>query len=246
VTTNDVNIGGTLNMLTAARAAGVVRFVYAGSSATYGDDEATLKVETQMGRPLSPYALSKNVNELYAELFARCYGCESVGLRYFNVFGPRQDANGPYAAVIPRWIASMIGNEPVFINGDGSTVRDFCHVANVVQANLLAATVRDAAAVNQVYNIGLGERTTLDELFEMIRALLTSRYAHVRPLRPLYREFRPGDVRFSQADISKATSLLRYRPVKSVHAGLAETVDWYVASVSGLHWHTECREALQL
>lgn len=226
------NVNGFLNMLMAARAAGAGRIVYASSSATYGDHAGLPKVELEIGRPLSPYALSKYVNELYAGTFARCYGLESVGLRYFNVFGPRQDPNGAYAAVIPTWIAAMIRNDPVFINGDGETVRDFCHIDNVVQANLLAAVVEEPAAVDQVYNIALGERITLNQLFEVIRSLLEPRYSHLRDLSPVYREARPGDVRLSQADIEKAKRLLGYRPVRSVAEGLAHAADWYVAKLA--------------
>ena len=232
VASNETNVTGFLNMLMAARGAGVLRFVYASSSAAYGDDPAMPKVEPGIGRPLSPYGLTKYVNELYAGIFARCYGLESIGLRYFNVFGPRQDPNGAYAAVIPIWIAAMIRNDPVFINGDGETVRDFCHIDNVVQANLLAATVEDPAAVDQVYNIALGERITLDQLFETIRSLLEPRYSHLRDLHPVYREFRAGDVRLSQADIGKANRFLGYRPVQPVSEGLACALDWYVAKVA--------------
>ncbi len=208
VTTHDSNIRGFLSMLVAAREARVSRFVYAGSSATYGDHPGLPQVETEIGQPLSPYGLSKYVNELYAGVFARCYGFDSIGLRYFNVFGPRQDPNGAYAAVIPIWVASMIRNEPVYINGDGETVRDFCYIDNVVQANLLAALVANPAAVNQVYNIAMSERTTLNQLFEMIRSVLEPRFPHLRDLRPIYRQFRAGDARMSQADISKAERLL--------------------------------------
>src|SRR6266446_5495232 len=232
IASHDSNVTGFLNMLVAAHGAGGSRFVYAGSSATYGDHPALPKVEAQIGRPLSPYAVTKRVNELYAEAFARCYGFESIGLRYFNVFGPRQDPNGAYAAVIPAWIAAMIRNEPVFINGDGKTTRDFCYVDNAVQANLLAAMVEDPAAINQVYNIAVNARTTLNELFEMIRSLLEPRYPRLRELRPLYREFRAGDVRLSQADISKAERLLAYRPAWRVGQGLARAVEWYVAKLS--------------
>ena len=232
VATHDANITGFLNMLVAARGAGVSRFVYAGSSATYGDHPALPKVEPRIGRPLSPYALTKYVNELYAGIFAHCYGFGSIGLRYFNVFGPRQDPNGAYAAVIPRWIASMIRGEPVFINGDGETARDFCYIDNAVRANLLAATVDDAAAVNQVFNVAVNAKTTLNELFEMIRLLLEPRYPHLRDLRPTYREFRSGDVRFSQADIGKAQQLLGYRPAWKVKEGLSRAVDWYVEKIA--------------
>jgi len=230
--THDSNITGFLNMLAAAHGAGVARFVYAGSSATYGDHPGLPRVESEIGRPLSPYAVSKYVNELYAGTFARCYGFDSVGLRYFNVFGPRQDPTGAYAAVIPKWVAGMIRNEPVHINGDGETARDFCHVDNAVQANLLAALADDPAAVNQVYNVALGEKTSLNELFELIRSLLAPRYPHLRNFRPLYREFRAGDVRFSQADIGKAKRLLGYRPLLRVGEGLARAVDWYAARLS--------------
>ena len=226
------NVTGFLNMLVAAHGAGVSRFIYAGSSATYGDHPALPKLEPQIGRPLSPYALTKYVNELYAEILARCYGFPSIGLRYFNVFGPRQDPNGVYAAVIPKWIASMIRDEPVFINGDGGTARDFCYIDNVVQANLLAALVDDATAVNQVYNVAVNEKTTLNELFEMIRSLLAPRYPRLRDLRPAYREFRPGDVRFSQADIAKARRLLGYQPALRVREGLTRVIDWHVAKLA--------------
>ena len=233
---NENNVAGLLNMLVAAHGAGVSRFVYAGSSATYGDDPSSPKAETRIGRPLSPYALTKYVNELYAEVFARCYGFESIGLRYFNVFGPRQDPNGAYAAVIPAWIASMIRNDPVFINGDGETTRDFCYIDNVVQANLLAATVQDAAALNQVYNVALGERTSLNELFGVIRSLLALRHARLDCLAPIYREFRHGDPRSSQADIEKARRLLGYRPAWGVRQGLARSIDWYIASLAPPRW----------
>ena len=230
--THDSNITGFLNMLAAAHGAGVARFVYAGSSATYGDHPGLPRVESEIGRPLSPYAVSKYVNELYAGTFARCYGFDSIGLRYFNVFGSRQEPTGAYAAVIPKWVAGMIRNEPVHINGDGETARDFCHVDNAVQANLLAALADDPAAVNQVYNVALGEKTSLNELFELIRSLLEPRYPHLRNVRPRYREFRAGDVRFSQADIGKAKRLLGYRPLVRVGEGLARAVDWYGARLS--------------
>ncbi|MGH8686638.1 MAG: SDR family oxidoreductase [Burkholderiales bacterium] len=232
IATGETNVTGFLNMLVAAHGAGVSRFVYAGSSAVYGDHAGPVKTEAQIGRPLSPYAVSKVVNELYAENFARCYGFNSIGLRYFNVFGPRQDPDGPYAAVIPRWISEMMRNEPVYINGDGGTTRDFCYVENVVQANLLAATTDDAEAVNQVYNVGLDASISLNELFETIRSLLEPSYPHLRGLRPAYREFRHGDVRLSQADISKAGRLLGYRPAWPVRQGLARTIDWYLARLA--------------
>jgi UDP-N-acetylglucosamine 4-epimerase len=232
VAAHDSNVTGFLNMLVAARGARVSRFVYAGSSATYGDHPGTVMVEGETGRPLSPYAVTKYVNELYAGIFARCYGFSSIGLRYFNVFGPRQDPNGAYAAVIPAWIATMIRNEPVFINGDGETTRDFCYVDNAVQANLLAATVEDPAAINQVYNVAVNAKTSLNELFETIRSLLESRHPHLRGLRPLYREYRAGDVRTSQAHVDKAERLLGYQPAWRVSQGLARTIAWYQARLS--------------
>ena len=227
--THDSNVTGFLNMLIAAHRAGVSRFVYAGSSATYGDHPVLPKVEAQIGRPLSPYAVTKYVNELYADVFARCYGFDTIGLRYFNVFGPRQDPNGAYAAVIPKWITSMLRAEPVHINGDGKSARDFCYVDNAVQANLLAAVVENPAAVNQVYNVAVNATTTLDELFEIIRSGLELRFPHLRGFRPVYREFRPGDVRYSQADIGKARQLLGYEPGWGAREGLARAIGWYVA-----------------
>jgi UDP-N-acetylglucosamine 4-epimerase len=228
VATNSVNIDGFLNMLVAARDAKVKRFVYAASSSTYGDHPGLPKVEDVIGKPLSPYAVTKYVNELYAEVFALNYGFRSIGLRYFNVFGPRQDPNGAYAAVIPKWIASMIRNEPVYINGDGETSRDFCYIANVVQANLLAATTDNQDAVNQVYNIAVGDRTTLNQLFEYLRTNLAAQFTHLQEFQPTYRDFRAADVRHSLADISKAKSLLGYQPNHRVSEGLAEAMAWYV------------------
>lgn len=232
IATDESNVTGFLNLLVAAHGATVSRFVYASSSAVYGDHAAPLKTEAETGRPLSPYAVTKLVNELYAENFARCYGFGSIGLRYFNVFGPRQDPDGPYAAVIPRWIAEMVRDEPVYINGDGSTTRDFCYVDDVVQANLLAATVEDRAAVNQVYNVALNVGTSLNDLFEMIRARLEPRFPRLRALRPSYREFRHGDVRHSQADTGKAGRLLGYRPTWRVGDGLERAIDWYLEALA--------------
>jgi UDP-N-acetylglucosamine 4-epimerase len=229
ITTNAVNIGGFLEMLAAARSAGVERFVYAASSSTYGDHPGLPKVESLIGKPLSPYAVTKFVNELYADVFSRSYGFPSIGLRYFNIFGARQDPEGAYAAVIPKWIAAMIHNEPVYINGDGETSRDFCYVANAVQANLLAATTPDPAAVNQVYNVAVGERTSLNELFEHLRALLASRLAHLAGFAPVYRDFRAGDVRHSLADIGKARRLLGYEPTHVIGDGLSEAMAWYLS-----------------
>lgn len=225
--TNACNITGFLNMLVAARDATVGRFVYAASSSTYGDHPGLPKVEDAIGRPLSPYAVTKYVNELYADVFARCYGFESIGLRYFNVFGPRQDPEGAYAAVIPKWTAAMIKGEDVEIFGDGETSRDFTFVDNVMQINLLAARASAAEAVNQVYNVAVGDRSTLNDLYFALRNLLLPGYPHLKGATPLYRDFRAGDVRHSQADIGKATGLLGYLPQYRFHQGVAKAVDWY-------------------
>jgi UDP-N-acetylglucosamine 4-epimerase len=228
VSTNATNIGGFVNMLWAAREAGVRRFVYAASSSTYGDHPALPKVEEHIGRPLSPYAVTKYVNELYADVFHRCYGIDTVGLRYFNVFGQRQDPDGAYAAVIPQWFAAMIRNQPVTIYGDGETTRDFCFIDNVVQANLLAATVDAPASLNQVYNIALGERTSLLGLYELMRELLARRTGELRPHKLRQEPFRPGDVHHSQADISRAQARLGYAPTHRLKDGLNEALDWYL------------------
>lgn len=230
--TNQSNIDGFLNMLVASRDAGVDRFVYAASSSTYGDHPALPKTEDVIGKPLSPYAVTKYVNELYCDVFSRCYNLNAIGLRYFNIFGPRQDPEGAYAAVIPKWVASMIKNEPVYVNGDGETSRDFCFIDNTVEANLLAATTQNVDATNQVYNVALSERTTLNHLFEMIRSLLAPRFPHLKDFRPVYRDFRAGDVRHSQADISKAERLLGYAPKYKIAQGLEEAMDWYVRDLS--------------
>ena len=229
---HETNLTGFVNMLVAARDAKAARFIYAASSSTYGDHPGLPKVEDAIGRPLSPYAVTKYANELYADVFARCYGLDSIGLRYFNVFGPRQDPEGAYAAVIPKWIAQLIGGEPVYINGDGETSRDFCYVENAVQANLLAASTENPAALNQIYNVAVAERTTLNELFELERALLAGHFPEVRDCRPRYREFREGDVRHSQADITKADKLLGYTPTHRVREGLGEAMGWYLRSLS--------------
>ncbi len=229
IESNASNVTGFLNMLWASRQSGIQRFVFASSSSVYGDAAALPQVEDNIGNCLSPYAVSKRVNELYAGVFARCYGMSCIGLRYFNVFGPRQDPNGPYAAVIPKWIAAMIQNEPVYINGDGSTSRDFCYVANVVQANILAATTANAEALNTVYNIALGDETTLLHLFQMLRERLLPAHPHVRELKPIHRAIQPGDVRHSRADTAKARRLLGYAPTHKIQTGLDEALDWYVA-----------------
>jgi UDP-N-acetylglucosamine/UDP-N-acetylgalactosamine 4-epimerase len=228
ITTNAVNVSGFLNMLVAARDAKVQRFVYAASSSTYGDHPALPKVEDTIGKPLSPYAVTKYVNELYADVFAKTYGLQSIGLRYFNVFGPRQDPNGAYAAVIPKWIDSLIKDEPVYINGDGETSRDFCFVENVMQANLLAATAQGPDATNQVYNIAVGDRTTLNQLYVMLRQTLVLHYGNLKSSQPHYREFRAGDVRHSLADISKAISRLGYQPTQCISKGLKLAMPWYI------------------
>lgn len=228
ITSNAANIDGFLNMLVAARDASVRRFVYAASSSTYGDHPALPKVEDVIGKPLSPYAVTKLVNELYAGVFARVYGFNCIGLRYFNIFGARQDPAGAYAAVIPKWTAAMIRNEPVWINGDGETSRDFCYIANAVQANLLAATTEHPKSANQVYNIAVGDHTTLNDLFESIRATLEPRFPHLNGFKPKYRDFRAGDVRHSLADITKAKTLLGYEPSHRIKDGLVEAMDWYV------------------
>jgi UDP-N-acetylglucosamine/UDP-N-acetylgalactosamine 4-epimerase len=229
IAANEANVTGFVNMLAAARDARISRFVYAASSSTYGDHPGLPKVESTIGNPLSPYAVTKYVDELYADVFHRCYGMDSIGFRYFNIFGARQDPEGAYAAVIPKWVSAMIRNEPVFVNGDGETSRDFCYIENAVQANLLAATSENAQALNQVYNIALNERTSLNALFEMQKSLLLPRFRHLASSRPHYRDFREGDVRHSQADISKARTLLGYEPTHRIREGLAQAMDWYVA-----------------
>lgn len=228
VTTNAANITGFLNMLVAARDAGVKRFVYAASSSTYGDHPALPKVEDTIGKPLSPYAVTKYVNELYADVFARTYGFQSIGLRYFNVFGPRQDPNGAYAAVIPKWVAAILNRDTVYVNGDGETSRDFCYVENVIQINLLAAMSSNPEAVNQVYNVAVGGRTSLNQLYGLIQGRLLERVKNLTEKDPVHRDFRSGDVRHSQADISKAVRLLGYAPFYTIESGLEKAMDWYV------------------
>ena len=230
VTTNDVNVSGFLNMLQAATEAKVKRFVYAASSSTYGDSVGLPKVEEVIGKPLSPYAITKYVNELYAEIFSTTYGIETIGLRYFNVFGRKQDPKGAYAAVIPKWTAAMINAEDVFINGDGETSRDFCFVENAVQANILAATAKDEAK-DQVYNVAVGDRTTLNDLFNAISDALIANGVRIdRPA--VYREFRAGDVRHSQADVSKAKNLLGYAPAYVIKQGITKAMPWYINFMS--------------
>lgn len=232
IATNQSNVDGFLNMLVAARDAGVNRFVYAASSSTYGDHPGLPKVEDRIGSPISPYAVSKYVNELYASVFERCYGMETIGLRYFNVFGRRQDPNGAYAAVIPRWIGNLLRGVPCEIYGDGETSRDFCYIDNVLQANLLAATREGSGVTGEVYNVALGDRTTLNELFRLIRDSLAVQRPELAEVEPKYREFRAGDVRHSQADIGKARRVLGYAPTHRVDRGIPEAVEWYMRSTS--------------
>lgn len=232
IRTNETNISGFLNMLTAGRDAKAKRFVYAASSSTYGDHPGLPKVEDQIGKPLSPYAVTKYVNELYADVFGRCYGLETIGLRYFNVFGPRQDPDGAYAAVIPKWFSGILKGEPVYIYGDGETSRDFCYVQNVVQANILAACAKEPNAIRQVYNVAYSGRTSLNQLFDCIKTAIAKRGIDTAGVAPVYREFRGGDVRHSLADISKARELLGYAPTHSVHEGLEHAADWYIRNVS--------------
>jgi UDP-N-acetylglucosamine/UDP-N-acetylgalactosamine 4-epimerase len=227
IATNAVNVSGFVNMLVAARDARVKRFVYAASSSTYGDHPRLPKVEDVIGRPLSPYAVTKFVNELYADVFTRCYGLESIGLRYFNVFGARQDPGGAYAAVIPKWTAALIKGDPVLINGDGQTSRDFCYVANAVQVNLLAATTQNREAINQLYNVAVGERMTLIDLYEELRGLLAPDFPHVEHATPRHRDFRAGDVHHSQADVGKAGRRLGYAPTHRIADGLKLAIPWY-------------------
>ena len=232
INTNRANIDGFLNMLVAAKDAKVKRFVYAASSSTYGDHPDLPKVEDRIGNPLSPYAVTKVVNELYASVFAKTYGFKVIGLRYFNIFGKRQNPNGAYAAVIPKWVSAILNNEDVFINGDGETSRDFCYIDNTVQINLLAATTDNDKAVDQVYNVALNDRTSLNTLYQMIEERLIQRTQGLEKKRPIYRDFRAGDVRHSLADISKAQQLLNYQPKYKIDKGLDESMDWYVQDLS--------------
>ena len=230
--THDNNVNGFLNMLVAARDAGIPRIVFASSSAVFGDDPVLPKVEDRIGAAVSPYGLSKHINELYAAVFARCYGIQWVGLRYFNVFGPRQDPDGPYASVIPAWIGALLRGQTAYINGDGTAARDFCHVDNVVQMNLRAAMTPDAGAVNTAYSVAHGEMTSLNELFDIIRTLLAKRLPHLATVRAVHREPRRGDVLLSKADIGKSQRLLGYEPLVKIMDGLESTMDWYVANLA--------------
>jgi UDP-N-acetylglucosamine 4-epimerase len=231
ITTNENNISGFLNMLVAARDAKVRRFVYAASSSTYGDHPDLPKMEDKIGKPLSPYAVTKLVNELYTDVFAKTYNFKTIGLRYFNIFGQRQDPNGAYAAVIPKWFAGLIKNETIYINGDGETSRDFCFIENCVQANILAATVEEDLATNQVYNVAFGERTTLNELYQLIQERVAVVNASAAEAEAQYRDFRAGDVRHSLADVSKAKENIGYEPQFSVRNGLDKAAEWYLANL---------------
>jgi UDP-N-acetylglucosamine/UDP-N-acetylgalactosamine 4-epimerase len=232
INTNRANIDGFLNMLVASKDANVKRFVYAASSSTYGDHPDLPKVEDKIGNPLSPYAVTKVVNELYASVFAKTYGFKTIGLRYFNIFGKRQDPNGAYAAVIPKWVAAILNKEDVFINGDGETSRDFCYIDNTVQMNLLAATTDNDEATDQVYNVALNDRTSLNKLYQMIEERLIQRTEGLEKKEPICRDFRAGDVRHSQANIDKAQVLLNYQPKYMISEGMDEAMDWYVGFLS--------------
>lgn len=231
IATNEANINGFVNMLVASRDAKVKRFVYAASSSSYGDNPDLPKVEHMTGNPLSPYAVTKIVNELYANVFAKNYDLKTIGLRYFNIFGKRQDPDGAYAAVIPKWIAAILNKEDVYINGDGETSRDFCYIGNTVQMNLLAATTDNQEAINQVYNVALNDRTSLNDLYHMIEDRLIQKVEGLEKKNPIYTEFRSGDVRHSQASIEKAQKLLNYKPEYRISEGMADAIDWYVNSI---------------
>ena len=235
LTTNSVNIDGFLNMLTAARDAHVAGFTYAASSSTYGDHPDLPKIEERIGRPLSPYAVTKYVNELYAEVFARSYDFNAIGLRYFNVFGRRQNPNGAYSAVIPRWVLSIIKDEPIYINGDGSTSRDFCYIENVIQANLLSVTTNNLTAKNKVYNVAVGDRTSLNELYYIIRDGINLLREKQNAAEPIYKDFRDGDVQHSQADITRIKTMLSYEPEFDITEGLKQTLRWYVDKQTALY-----------
>ncbi|OUR98829.1 LPS biosynthesis protein WbpP [Halobacteriovorax marinus] len=226
LTTNQVNITGFLNMLNSSKDQQVKSFVYAASSSTYGDHPGLPKIEDKIGKPLSPYAVTKFVNEIYADVYQKSYGFSATGLRYFNVFGSRQDPDGAYAAVIPKWVSAIIGGEDIFINGDGETSRDFCYIENVVQANILASFASEDAK-GEVYNVALGDRTTLNQLFQMLTEILKKHNVGY-PKDIIFRDFRAGDVKHSQADISKAKNLLGYSPLFKIKEGLEQSMEWYL------------------
>ena len=231
ISTNEANIDGFINMLVASKDSKVKRFVYAASSSSYGDNVDLPKVENMIGNPLSPYAVTKLVNEQYASVFAKNYNFKTIGLRYFNIFGKRQDPNGAYAAVIPKWISSILNKESVYINGDGETSRDFCYIDNAVQTNILAAMTENSDATDQVYNVALNDRTSLNELYRMIEDSLIKNVKGLEKKEPIYRDFRPGDVRHSQASINKAKELLNYEPQFRIAEGLNEAIGWYINSL---------------
>ena len=231
ISTNEANIDGFINMLVASKDSKVKRFVYAASSSSYGDNVDLPKVENMIGNPLSPYAVTKLVNEHYASVFAKNYDFKTIGLRYFNIFGKRQDPNGAYAAVIPKWISSILNKESVYINGDGETSRDFCYIDNAVQTNILAAMTENSDATDQVYNVALNDRTSLNELYRMIEDSLIKNVKGLEKKEPIYRDFRPGDVRHSQASINKAKELLNYEPQYRIAEGLNEAIGWYINSL---------------
>ena len=227
ITSNEVNVSGFLNMLTASRDSGVKRFIYAASSSTYGDSEALPKVEDKIGKPLSPYAITKYVNELYADVFSKTYGLETIGLRYFNVFGRKQDPNGAYAAVIPKFVSQFMAGESPVINGNGEFSRDFTYIDNVIQANLLAITAKNKKAINTVYNVAFGERNTLKDLVELLKKQLTEFDPKIKDIQVIYGPNRVGDIPHSLASIDKAKKLLVYNPQFSLEKGLKEAVNWY-------------------
>jgi UDP-N-acetylglucosamine 4-epimerase len=231
VNSNASNVSGFLNMLTASKENGVKRFVYASSSSVYGDSEELPKVEKRTGNLLSPYAVTKYVNELYMGVFYKCYGFESIGLRYFNVFGKRQDPNGAYAAVMPKWIAQILGSEDVYINGDGETSRDFTYIDNVVQANILAGTTTNPEAFAKAYNTAAGGRETLNNLYEAIAMGLKEKLPQLQIKKPIYRDFRAGDIRHSNANIDRAKELLGYEPTHNLEQGLKESIEWYINDI---------------
>jgi len=234
VVSNNSNVTGFLNMITASKENGVKRFVYASSSSVYGDSKELPKVEERTGNLLSPYAVTKYVNELYMGVFYKCYGFESIGLRYFNVFGKRQDPNGAYAAVMPKWISAMLKGEDVFINGDGETSRDFTYIDNVVQANILAGTTQNTEAFAKAYNTAAGGRETLNNLFSAIKNGLETNLPELKIKDAIYRDFRAGDIRHSNANIEKANELLGYEPTHTLEEGLKESISWYINDIRGV------------
>jgi len=230
VTSNLSNITGFLNMITAAKDAGVKRFVYASSSSVYGDSTELPKVEERTGKLLSPYAVMKYTNELYADVFYKTYGLETIGLRYFNVFGRRQDPDGAYAAVIPKWVGSLLNNQDIYINGDGETSRDFCYIDNVVQMNVLAGICTNKQAFGEAFNVAVGGQTTLNQLYELINNELARHIGGFVKRPALYRDFRAGDIRHSNANISKAERLVSYQPTHTIEQGMALAIEWYIAN----------------